>query len=100
MNLLKSSGSPISLSFISDTHVLVDNEVSNEHGGIGRSPPSAKAEEMTEVLDMDDVVPCSHCEGVLLGRWEDHQVGCPAISTEDACGRCETAMDDLAKQRL
>jgi hypothetical protein len=38
----------------------------------------------TEDLDMEDVVPCPHCGGVLLGRWEGHQVGCPAISTEHA----------------
>jgi hypothetical protein len=54
----------------------------------------------TEDLDREDVVPCPHCGGVLLGRWEEHQAGCPAISTEHACGKCEEAMDDFAKRRL
>jgi hypothetical protein len=72
-------------------------------GKIEDGPPSAaKAEEtsMTEHLDIDDVVPCPHCGGVLLGRWEDHRAGCPAISTEHVCGQCEQAMDDFGKRRL
>ena len=61
---------------------------------------SANSLRATEDLNIDDVVPCPHCGGVLLGRWENHKGGCPAISTEHACGQCEQAMDDFGKRRL
>ena len=54
----------------------------------------------TKALDSDSVVICPHCAGVLLGRWEVHLHGCPASSTEHACGQCEQAMDNFAKRRL
>jgi len=43
-------------------------------------------------------VTCPHCGGVLLGRWEVHLSGCPASSTEHACGQCELAMDNFFKR--
>ena len=55
----------------------------------------------TKPLDSHaSVVICPHCAGVLLGRWEVHLSGCPASSTEHACGQCEQAMDNFAKQRV
>ena len=53
----------------------------------------------TKPLDSHvSVVICPHREGVLLGRWEVHLSGCPASSTEHACGQCEQAMDNFPSE--
>ena len=49
--------------------------------------------------DLGDLVRCPHCGGVLLGRLEEHRLGCPAASTEHACGQCDRAMAE-ALQRI
>jgi hypothetical protein len=49
--------------------------------------------------DISKMVICPHCKGVLIGRWEEHSPGCPALFTEHACGQCERAMDDFAKRK-
>ena len=55
---------------------------------------------MTVLLDFDDVLPCPHCSGVLMGRWVDHHEWCPAATEDHSCGVCDVATDLFAKRRL
>ena len=51
---------------------------------------------MTEDLDLEDVLPCPHCSGVLMGRWEEHGQWCPAAGDGHSCVVCEVATDQFA----
>ena len=70
------------------------------NGLVPVSLPNPQITDVTDDLTMEGMVPCPHCGGVLLGRWEEHREGCPAISVEHACGQCERSMYEFAKRRL
>ena len=55
---------------------------------------------MTDDLDLEDVVPCPHCGGVLSGPWEEHSVTCRAGGQGHSCRECDASVDQFAKLRL
>ena len=55
---------------------------------------------MTDDVDLEDVVACPHCEGVLSGPWEEHLEFCPVGGLAHNCRDCDAAVDQFAIRRL